>query len=63
MRVLNSTVTRKVEMELNEGELSDLSVAREVMRNMVQEGLPVAQQIKAIENSIYLISTVLGNHK
>jgi hypothetical protein len=63
MRVISSAVTRNIEIELNEGELVDLGIARVVMRDMIQEGLPVAQQIKALENSIYLISTVLGNHQ
>jgi hypothetical protein len=51
-------------MELNQSELADLDSARLNMRNILSEQVNLdPYQRKALEDSIYLISTVLGNHQ
>lgn len=65
MRTISSAVTRRIEMELNEGELQDLFKARGKFRSILEtkdSGLQ-SDTIKALEDGIYLISTVLGNHE
>ena len=63
MRVIKSAATRTVELELNAGELEDLHKAREHFRSIYADTTFKAEERKAYEDAIYLISTVLGNHE
>jgi hypothetical protein len=63
MRILKSTVTRTVELEFNQGELDDLHKARDMFRQTAADPDLDLNLAKALENAIYLISTVLGNHQ
>lgn len=63
MRVTKSAITRTVEIEINQNELSDLHKARVMFRSAVADPDIDPNLAKALENGIYLISTVLGNHE
>jgi hypothetical protein len=64
LRAIKTAMIRTVEVEFNESELTDLVNARVNMRAILSEQINLdSPQRKALEDSIYLISTVLGNHQ
>lgn len=64
MRIVKSSSIRTVEIEFNQSELEDLFEARANMRTVLEENVNLGpSEHKALEDSIYLISTVLGNHQ
>jgi hypothetical protein len=62
MRRTSNSVVQTVSIELDEKEIADLVQARKALR-LLNESELAAEEYKAIENSIYLISTILGSHQ
>lgn len=63
MRTTKSVTVKTVEIELNQHELSDLHKARQAVRSLLADSELPATERKAMEDAVYLISTVLGNHE
>jgi hypothetical protein len=63
MRTLKTKVTRTIELELDGQEIKTLENAKAVLREQLTEGVNFDAAVrKAIEDVLYLASTVLGSY-